>query len=151
MFNLTKHINEIVQFQKTVFEHKQIQFSIISEEDLNIFADLKMIDSALRNLLSNAGKFTPSNGSVTITVKKDKEMAVVSIQDTGVGIPEGVIGKLFLMSENVGTKGTEGEPSTGLGLLLCKEFIEKNGGEIYVESEEGKGSKFSFTVPLSPS
>jgi signal transduction histidine kinase len=79
--------------------------------------------------------------------KNDNEMTEISISDTGVGIPENVIDKLFKVGEKIGRQGTEGELSTGLGLLLCKEFVEKNGGKIWVESQEGVGSTFYFTLP----
>jgi signal transduction histidine kinase len=115
-----------------------------------IYVDIKMIDTILRNLLSNAVKFTRRDGKVIVRAKKTKgEMVEVSVSDTGVGISEEDIKKLFKIEEKVSSKGTDGELSTGLGLLLCKEFVEKHGGKIWVESEVGKGSKFIFTVPIA--
>ena len=111
-----------------------------------IYADEKMVDTIFRNLLSNAVKFTGKGGKVFIkSVLSDNDI-IITIEDTGIGIPENDIEKLFKIEEKVSTAGTEGESSTGIGLLLCKEFIERNGGNIWVESEKGKGSKFIFTL-----
>jgi signal transduction histidine kinase len=106
-----------------------------------------MINSVLLNLLSNAVKFTKRNGTITInSFPSENEMIGISIQDTGVGISQKIIEILFHVGEKTGRKGTDGELSTGLGLLLCKEFIDKNGGKIWVESKEGVGSTFFFTL-----
>jgi signal transduction histidine kinase len=115
---------------------------------LHVFGDNNMINSVLMNLISNAVKFTPRNGTITLKANKtSKHIVEITVSDTGVGIRNNVIEKLFKLGEKTGTEGTEGEQSTGLGLLLCKEFVEKNGGRIWVESEEGKGSTFYFTLP----
>ncbi len=129
---------------------RQKEITIISETSnvKKIFADENMINSIHRNLLSNAVKFTNRGGQVTVSAKETGEgMIEISVSDTGVGIPKDVIDKLFILGEKVGSIGTEREPSTGLGLILCKEFVEKHRGKIWVESEEGVGSKFSFTIP----
>ena len=127
--------------------------SIINEvsELHKVYADEDMLDSVMRNLISNAVKFTKRGGKVIIRAKKAaNEMVEISVRDTGVGLSEKNIKRLFKVEEKVSSEGTEGEPSTGLGLLLCKEFIEKNGGKIWAESEEGKGSTFYITIPDSP-
>ena len=117
-------------------------------EDQKIFVDERMINSILGNLLSNAVKFTRNGGRVSIKAKTNSDgMVDIAVEDTGVGMSERVVNKLFKIDEKVGQKGTDGELSTGLGLLLCKEFVEKQSGKIWVESEEGKGSIFYFTVP----
>ncbi len=129
---------------------KQKGITIIEEIDheQKVFADDKMIGSILRNLLSNAVKFTIKDGLVTLKAKmRSNDMIEISMEDTGIGISEKLLDKLFKIDEKVGRKGTDGELSTGLGLLLCKEFVEKHGGKIWMESEEGKGSKFTFTLP----
>lgn len=126
--------------------------TIINEvpENQNVFVDERMINSILGNLLSNAVKFTGKDGKVTIKTKTQSNgMAEIAVEDSGVGITERTLNKLFKIDEKVGKKGTDGELSTGLGLLLCKEFVEKHGGKIWAESEEGKGSCFIFTVPSS--
>lgn len=118
-------------------------------EGLNIFADKKMIDSVIRNLLTNAVKFSSKNGKVIVELKNtENEMIAVSVRDSGIGIPEKDLVRLFRIEEKVSTKGTDGEPSTGLGLLLCKEFIEKHKGNIKAESKVGQGSTFTFTLPI---
>jgi len=129
---------------------KQKGITIIEEIDheQKVFADDKMIGSVLRNLISNAVKFTKKDGQVTIKAKTVSNGKIeISVEDTGIGISERLANNLFKIDEKVGRKGTDGELSTGLGLLLCKEFVEKHGGKIWVESEEGKGSKFIFTLP----
>ena len=116
-----------------------------------VYADNKMVDTVFRNLLSNAVKFTKKDGKVIIKSKKAANgMVEVSVSDTGVGIPEKDVRRLFKIEEKVSSKGTDGESSTGLGLLLCKDFIEKNGGKIWVECEKGKGTIFYFTIPSFP-
>ena len=115
----------------------------------HVFADPYMVDAIIRNLVNNAIKFTPSGGSITIrySVTPDN-FAHIDIIDTGVGMAPQTAEKLFSLSDNVTTSGTNGEKGTGLGLLLCKELVERSGGEISIESELDKGSTFSFTLPL---
>jgi len=123
--------------------------TIINEipETLKIYADEKMINSVLRNLLSNSVKFTRKNGIVVGKAREIEEgMVEISVTDTGVGIPGNTMAKLFKLGEKVGRKGTANELSTGLGLVICKEFVEKNGGRIWVESKENIGSTFYFTL-----
>lgn len=116
---------------------------------LKVYADEKMIGTVLRNLLMNAVKFTRRDGKIIIRTKKiDDKTVEVSVSDTGVGISEENVKNLFKIERVVGSKGTEGEQSTGLGLLLCKEFVEKHNGKIWVESEEGKGSTFGFSLSV---
>lgn len=129
---------------------KEISITVDFDRSLTIFVDEKMIQSVFRNLLSNAIKFSFRGGIVTINASKtDHDTVLVQISDTGTGIKPEVIPKLFRIDESVSTAGTEGEPSTGLGLILCKEFLMKNGGSIRVESKPGFGTTFSFTLPLA--
>ncbi|MFT4739785.1 MAG: signal transduction histidine kinase [Marivirga sp.] len=130
---------------------KNINISVHSDKDYVVFADVNMISTLIRNLLSNAVKFTSSNGAIAISSIKHKNnnFLEVSIKDTGVGIPAHRINDLFRIERNRSTLGTENETGTGLGLILCKEFIEKHNGEIWVESELGTGSVFKFTIPLN--
>jgi PAS domain S-box-containing protein len=145
---LTNMITEYVEAIKVRSEQKGISIINMVTEPIYAYADEKMINSVLMNLLSNAVKFTPRNGTVKIKAKKtENQMIEISIRDTGIGMPDNVVEKLFKVGEKTGRKGTEGELSTGLGLLLCKEFIDRNGGKIWVDSQEGKGSTFSFTLP----
>jgi len=115
-----------------------------------VYADQDMVNLVLRNLISNALKFTDRGGTVRITSKKrDKKFVELSVTDTGVGISKERIGKLFRIDENCTTRGTEDEKGTGLGLILCKEFVEKNKGKIWVESKLGEGTSIKFTLPAA--
>ena len=128
-------------------EQKGIKLIFDLADNQTVWADEAMLNSILRNLLSNAVKFTSRGGEVIVSAKKtDNNIVEIAIRDTGLGISPDLISKLFKIEEKVGQKGTEGEESTGLGLLLCKEFVEKHDGKIWVVSEEGKGSTFYFTL-----
>ena len=127
---------------------KEIKINYSLPEDLEIYADSHMFETVIRNLVFNAIKFTPKSGEISVWAASTiKNIVEIKICDSGIGMNKELISKLFLLNEKTNRKGTEGEPSTGLGLLLCKEFIEKHGGNIWVESEVGKGSIFSFTIP----
>ncbi|TSA26706.1 MAG: sensor histidine kinase, partial [Bacteroidetes bacterium] len=127
---------------------KEIEISYYIHDELVVFADEKMLGSILRNLSSNAVKFTPRGGKVTFTAKPSSNRSVeISVQDTGIGMNQEMVENLFKLDIDTSRKGTENERSTGLGLIICKEFIEKHGGKLWVESEEGKGSTFYFTLP----
>jgi two-component system CheB/CheR fusion protein len=146
---LSDLIEEIVETLKKRSEQKGISIVNSVSNHVYAYADGNMIKSVLINLISNAVKFTPRNGQVTITADNTaSEMIKISVADTGVGMQLSEVDKLFKIGEKIGKIGTDGELSTGLGLLLCKEFVEKQGGQIFVESEKGKGSIFSFTVPV---
>ncbi|MCB1193887.1 MAG: hybrid sensor histidine kinase/response regulator [Leptospiraceae bacterium] len=146
------NINHVVQanirMSSSTAQNKSIQLKSLVKDDIYVLADKNTIDTIFRNLISNAIKFTPKNGEVTIDSKLTDRFVEIIISDTGVGIPKEDIDKLFQISVKYSTNGTENEKGTGLGLILCKEFIEKNGGTISVESIEGKGSSFKFTLPI---
>ena len=130
---------------------KDIQIIIDIPPDLSVFADEKMFDSILRNLSTNAVKFTPKGGMITVAAKPGQENRVeVSVKDTGVGISREMAENLLHQNEKSNRLGTNNEPGTGLGLNICKEFIEKHGGRFWVVSEESKGSTFYFTLPVDP-
>ena len=118
-------------------------------KNTNVYADKFMIGTVLRNLISNAIKFTNSDGVIVVSSELKLDKLLITVSDNGVGISEIVVPKLFRIDENNSTTGTNNEVGTGLGLILCKEFVEKHGGTIWVESEIGKGSKFSFTISLN--
>lgn len=129
---------------------KDINLQIEIDESLEVVADVHMLQTIIRNLLSNAVKFTPGGGSVHISaITGEEHFVTLAVKDTGIGIKKEFQQKIFLFEVNNKTKGTDGELSTGLGLILCKEFVEKHGGKIWVESEEGVGSTFCFTVRSS--
>jgi len=134
-------------------KNKDISISSDIESNIYVYADIKMIDTVMRNLLSNAVKFTPRGGSIeigAIQIKRDEnnDFVKVSIKDSGIGMDADTIEKLFKIDQKVSRPGTENEPSTGLGLLLCKEYIDKNNGQIWVESKVGQGTIFNFTLPI---
>jgi signal transduction histidine kinase len=119
-------------------------------DSIEVYADKNMLQTVIRNLVSNAIKFTPRGGKIFLEAKDGKDQAVeVSVKDSGIGMNQVMVDNLFRLDVRTNRPGTEGEASTGLGLILCKDFIEKQGGQIWVESEEGKGSVFHFTVPGS--
>lgn len=149
-FCLKPKISEILQLVIESAYNKGIDVEIIVPDELMVFADVKMFESTIRNLVSNAVKFSSKGGKVTIRAKSFADGSVeISVQDTGIGMNKGLLEKLFRIHQQASRMGTEGEPSTGLGLILCKDFIEKHGGKIWAESEEGKGSKFCFTLPCN--
>jgi len=128
---------------------KEIEIRIDIPEDLELFADQNMFESIIRNLTSNSVKYTPKRGRITISARKTKDYNIeVFIKDSGIGMNSDLLNKLF-RNDNLNTrKGTDGEVSHGLGLILCKEFVEKHGGKIQVESEVGKGSEFCIILPI---
>ncbi|MGE5352539.1 MAG: PAS domain S-box protein [Acidobacteriota bacterium] len=146
-FNLNELIDEILNIYNMNAVRKNIKILCSLNQAYHVFADKDMIDSVLRNLLSNAIKFTASGGEIRISVKKASPYVEVSVSDTGIGIEKEDIERMFRIDETMTREGTENEKGTGLGLVLCREFVEMNGGAISVESEIGKGSTFRFTVP----
>ena len=132
-------------------QKKQISVINAIEKDHHVIADENMLKVVMRNLLSNAVKFTYSNGRVRIGTYREKEDIVIVVEDNGMGIPPDDIDRVFRIGEDVGREGTAREKSTGLGLILCKEFVEKCGGHIWVESTQHSGSRFFFTLPAATS
>ncbi|MCB9000223.1 MAG: PAS domain-containing protein [Bacteroidales bacterium] len=145
--DLIKCISDNINMVAGQAQKKNIKISLLSSDEIRPVFDKNMIDTVLRNLLSNAIKFTPQDGSITISTSLDDHDVQVSVTDTGVGIDEKNLDKLFRIDSNVSTRGTADEAGTGLGLILCKEFVEKHGGRIWVESEKGHGSRFVFSLP----
>ena len=140
-------INEAVELLKDSAREKSVTISREIPRKTIAFADKTMLGTILRNLIYNAIKFTYPGGQIDISVNPKVDELEICVQDNGVGIKKAAIEKLFLIDENHTTLGTQNEKGTGLGLILCKEFIEKHGGKIWVESEIGKGSKFYFSIP----
>jgi len=147
--NLSETCRNILEILNPGAYAKNITIYDSSADHITVHADADMLKTVLLNLVSNSIKFTNSGGKITINAEQNSENITVSVSDNGVGIPPENLTKLFDISEVLTTKGTAGETGTGLGLLLCKEFVEKHGGKIWVESEEAKGSTFSFTVPYN--
>ena len=129
--------------------NKSIQLKNQIAENIYVDVDKDMLSTIIRNLISNAIKFTPKGGKISIEAKNKQQFIEITVKDNGIGIPKEIQSKLFDIGENTSTQGTENETGTGLGLMLCKEFTEKHGGEIWIESEIDKGSEFIFTIPVS--
>jgi signal transduction histidine kinase len=129
---------------------KEKDISIVCDipDDLTIYADKNMLNTIMRNLITNAIKFTHKGGNINITVIWNSTDIIISVQDTGVGMDENTKHNLFKINEKSSVSGTENESGTGLGLIICKEFIEKHNGRIWVESELGKGSDFKLSLPI---
>jgi signal transduction histidine kinase len=139
---------EIFELSGSNAKNKNIVLNYIPSEEIEVFADLNMIKTVLRNLISNAIKFTNSNGKINVHAVLKDIYIEIAVSDNGVGLDEKSQNKLFNLETNKSSSGTENEKGTGLGLILCKEFVEKNGGKLWVESELGKGSNFKFTLPV---
>jgi signal transduction histidine kinase/ligand-binding sensor domain-containing protein len=146
-------LNELIDANISLLENlileKNLEIKQNLESKVKIFADINMINTVIRNLITNAIKYTET-GSIGIEVFQDNVETKVSIIDTGIGISNDKVDKIFDVMSSKSTHGTRGESGTGLGLIICKEFIEKNGGSISVLSEPGKGSTFYFTIPNKP-
>jgi signal transduction histidine kinase len=126
---------------------KSITMIMDLPQSIIVFADKVMISIVLRNLISNALKFTYPDGKITVSAIQKENEVMVSVADNGVGITKNAMEKIFHFAESNSTEGTQKEQGTGLGLLLCKEFVSKHDGKIEVESELEKGSTFYFTIP----
>ena len=141
-------IHKMVDLYTANASNKNINLHTELPQNLMVYADINMMETILRNLISNAIKFTNIGGKINISAFIESEFAVINVQDNGIGMPDSVKSKLFKIDQNISTHGTQNEEGSGLGLLLCKEFIEINKGKLIVESEVGKGSIFSFYLPL---
>ncbi|WP_372751743.1 tetratricopeptide repeat protein [Labilibaculum sp.] len=153
LFNISALISETISLLEESAWDKEIKLMLNAEKDLSITADKNMIDTVIRNLVSNAIKFTSKGGVIivelqTVTDENNQKFAEISVKDNGIGVPHEIQSKLFTITENITTKGTEEETGTGLGLILCKEFVERHNGKIWVESDIDKGSTFVFRIPL---
>ena len=133
-------------------EKKRINVSVNASTAISVYADKNSIATVIRNLLSNAIKFTDIGGTIEIIASESKDfpkMAEVVVKDSGIGIDQDDLERIFMIDGSYSTKGTANETGTGLGLLLCHEFVTKNNGKIWVNSSKGSGSEFHFTIPLA--
>ena len=146
--SFTDICKDILKILNPNADAKNIKINYFASDEINIFADSDMLKGILRNLVSNAIKFTNNGGAININAEENSENVTISVSDNGIGIKPDNLTKLFDISQIQTTTGTAEETGTGLGLLLCKEFVEKHGGKIWVESELGKGSDFKFTLPV---
>lgn len=141
--------DKTIHLLANIAKNKNISIQSEIEKNQYVFADNNMLETIFRNLISNAIKFTNNNGLVVVSMKKENNQIVFSIQDNGIGIAPKNITNLFAINQKNNTLGTNDETGTGLGLMLCKDFVEKHGGKIWVESEINRGSNFRFTIPIN--
>jgi len=149
--NLATIIKEVLEISSSIAKIKNITLNYIQSDAIEVYTDVNMLKIVLRNLISNATKFTKTGGHITVRGKLEQTQVEITISDNGIGMKQEIIKTLFDFSTNNTSLGTEKEKGSGLGLVLCKEFVEKQGGIIWVESEYGKGSDFKFTLPLNKS
>jgi PAS domain S-box-containing protein len=142
-------VNVNLELLQPTAANKEIQIKSEVVDDIYVQADEDMLNTIIRNLITNAIKFTPKGGTITIAAKEVGKYAEISVEDTGVGMSEATMANLFRLDTTHSTLGTNQEAGTGLGLILCKEFVEKHDGKIWVESKLGVGSKFIFYLPLA--
>ena len=145
--DLYKIVSEITDLFKGNINNKSISFIINIPENIYAYADLNMLQTVLRNLISNSIKFTRNNGNIKISALEEDKYIRIKVTDDGIGMSPGKINKLFQIDQNVSSVGTNKEEGSGLGLIFCKEFIEINNGKIFVKSKPGEGSEFSFILP----
>ncbi len=146
--DLNEVANQITYTLKNFANSKGVIVKNEIDEKIQAYADRNMIATVLRNLVSNSIKFCGKDDNITIRAEKNHEKIIMSVNDSGMGMNESIKNKLFKIEEQSSRPGTKEEKGTGLGLILCKEFVEKNGGSIWVESEENKGTTFYFTLPM---
>ena len=142
-------IDRTINLMDNIAQSKNITIQSEIKNEEYVFADKDMLETIFRNLISNAIKFTENNGKVLLSMTNENNKTVFSIKDSGIGIAPEKMANLFAINQRNTTSGTNDETGTGLGLTLCKDFVEKHGGQIWVESEIGKGSNFKFSIPNS--
>jgi two-component system, sensor histidine kinase and response regulator len=147
--NIAKVVEQGVKVLGETAKNKSITLSSDVDPEFTAFFDENTISTVIRNLISNSLKFTDHGGSIKVGAKKDADCFIMTIADTGIGMSENNLKKLFKQDQIFTKLGTNGEKGSGLGLLLCKDFVEGNDGKIWVESEQGKGTSFFFTLPLT--
>lgn len=148
LLNFSKVLNDIYTELEYTSKNKNIKINYLQKEEILIFADKNMLRTILRNLISNAIKFTKKRGEINISAQKSDKDILICVSDNGIGIDTQNLTKLFDITQKSSTLGTDNESGTGLGLFICKDFIEKHNGKIWVESVIGKGSDFKFTIPI---
>lgn len=149
--NISSSIQEVLELSNANAKTKNISLNLVKLDEIEVNSDEEIFKTILRNLISNAIKFTKPGGNIDVLVISKQKQVEITISDNGIGINEETCKKLFSISSNISSLGTANEVGSGFGLFLCKEFVEKLGGRIWVESEEGKGSDFKFTLPLNKS
>ncbi len=145
---LSNVILEVIKLEKSIANVKNISLNYFTSDEIVVYADENMLKIVLRNLISNAIKFTKLEGEIGVYAISKQDWVEITISDNGIGMNEEKLKELFKLSSDASTLGTAKEKGSGLGLILCKEFVEKHNGKIWAESKEGKGSDFKFTLPL---
>jgi signal transduction histidine kinase len=145
--NLYQIVADEIESIRASASQKQITLNHSIQPDLNVTADIQMVKTILRNLIGNAIKYTNTGGEIMISATESKKFVEIVVKDNGIGISPEAQRKLYKIHAFHSTTGTNNEKGTGLGLILCREFVEMHGGNIRIESEPGKGSKFKFTLP----
>ena len=148
-FDFCEVIKLSVSFLKSQAKHKNITINYNPQNKIFIFGDIQMISAVIRNITSNAIKFTPQNGNIKIHVSVNEEKISCVIADNGIGMSKETQKSIFKDNKSTSTEGTNNETGTGLGLIICKEFLEKNNGSMKVESKLGQGAKFTIILPSS--
>ncbi len=141
-------VKENIELLKEMYHNKKIEINFEFSGSLELFADRNMINTGVRNLLTNAVKFTNDKGKVLIELTKEENEILLKVKDSGIGISKEDKDKLFSIDGHFIREGTGGEAGTGLGLLLCKEYIAKNNGGIWVDSKVNEGSTFQIALPV---
>lgn len=144
--NLKEIIDQLLILLSATYTQKDIRINVGIRHNLQLCADVNMLETIMRNLLSNAIKFTNKGGLIEINADETDGLVEVSVIDNGIGIPADKLQSLFRIDSNYSTCGTAQEKGTGLGLVICKDFVERHGGKIWAESKVGEGTKFSFTI-----
>jgi PAS domain S-box-containing protein len=150
-FNFAEVVLRIISDLQPIADSKSIKIGYSGETKISVFADQNMLKTVVRNLISNAIKFTFEEGEINVSLTSDQGKVSCSVSDNGMGMSSENVSKLFDIAQTFTSEGTANEKGTGLGLLLCKEFVEKHGGEIWVESMLGEGSDFTFVLPVNVS
>jgi signal transduction histidine kinase len=145
-FDLSEAANTVIDLHCVIARKKGIKMKNEIPDETIVHADKNMISSVLRNLVSNAVKFTNPDGEISLRVKQKEDVVEVFVIDDGIGMNQECLHKLFRIDTYYSTSGTMGESGTGLGLIICKEFIEKNSGRIKASSNEGSGTTMTFTL-----
>ncbi len=146
-YDLSSIVNETILLLKENANGKNIRLVSMIPFNTLIYADINMVKTVLRNFIQNAIKFTNRNGEIKILSKEDGKFNIISVRDNGIGISDEIMKKIFKIDQKIVTEGTDKERGTGLGLILCKEFVERNGGKIFIKSKVGEGTEISFTLP----
>lgn len=149
-FNLHSTVDEALGEVKGQAQKKRIMLINNTPTSSSIWCDAQMLQTIIRNITANSVKFTNEGGLITVSSEDTPEFTNIIIEDNGIGMTQETVDKLLIVSRNRSTTGTAGEQGSGMGLLICKEFVDRHKGHIKIESEVGKGTKFILSFPLKP-